>query len=214
MFETPAASPPAAIVIEVSLEPSAPPLPDRETPPGPEQQESAPKPKPQPDRLPPIPTISLPVKAAVVLPARQERPEEERPEDEERAEATTAPAAVPAPPSEQVAAPAVGRSAAAPSNAEQAWEARVLAQLERNKRYPAAAQRAGQEDVVYVRLTLDRSGRVLDARVRRSRGYAALDGEVLALARRASPLPAPPAEIEGDRITLTVPVEFFLSRRR
>jgi protein TonB len=34
----------------------------------------------------------------------------------------------------------------------------------------------------------------------------------VALVRRADPLPEPPDEITGETITLTVPVEFFLTR--
>jgi protein TonB len=40
------------------------------------------------------------------------------------------------------------------------------------------------------------------------KGRAALD-----MLTRAQPLPRPPAEVEGDRIELVVPVEFFIGRR-
>lgn len=211
-----AAEPPsaAAVVMEVSLAAAAPPSPARETPPGPEQQEQQPAPKRPLKDLPNIPTPTVPVKAEVVVPIREDRPREDVQDEARRVEVTTAPTSVPAPPSTRPTAPAVGRSSNPPSNAEQAWEGLVLAQLERNKRYPAAAQRAGMQDVVMVRLTLDRKGRVTDAKIRRSNGYGPLDTEVLALAKRASPLPAPPAEVEGDPLVLTVPVEFFMSKRK
>ena len=43
-----------------------------------------------------------------------------------------------------------------------------------------------------------------------SSGFDALDREAEALPTRASPLPAPPDSVEGDRIELTVPVEVFM----
>ena len=67
--------------------------------------------------------------------------------------------------------------------------------------------------MAYVRFTMDRQGRVLSAALERSSGHAALDREALALLERAQPLPAPPAETPGERITLTVPVEFFTRGR-
>lgn len=205
--------PAAAVVVEVSLVTSAPPVPVRETPPGPEQQEQQAAQKRPLMEIPHIPAPLVPVKAEVVVPLRDDRPPQKVEDDARRVDVTTAPTAMPAPSAPDFAAPAVGRSANPPSNAEQAWEGLVLAQLERNKRYPAAAQRAGMQDVVMVRLTLDRKGRVTDAKIRRSNGYGPLDAEVLALARRASPLPAPPPEVAGDPLVLTVPVEFFMKKR-
>ena len=68
------------------------------------------------------------------------------------------------------------------------------------------------QGVTHARFTMDRQGRVLAAAVERGSGYAALDREALALLQRAQPLPPPPAETPGERITLTVPVEFFTRR--
>jgi protein TonB len=125
-----------------------------------------------------------------------------------QAEETTAPQALVAPPKPVAASPVQGASSVA-SNAAQSWENGLLARLERVKRYPGAAQAQGQEDLVYVRLTIDRAGRLTDAQVVRSRGYAMLDREVVAMAHRASPFPAPPAE-ERDPVVVVVPVEFFI----
>jgi protein TonB len=88
----------------------------------------------------------------------------------------------------------------------------LLARLEHNKRYPSSAQAHHQEDVVYVRMVINSAGRLTEANVVRSRGFTLLDREVLSLARRTSPYPAPPAT-EGDPAVVVVPVEFFLARR-
>ena len=65
--------------------------------------------------------------------------------------------------------------------------------------------------MVYVRLVIDGTGRLTEAQVVRSRGYALLDQEVISLAHRSSPYPAPPAK-EGDPAIVVVPVEFFITR--
>jgi protein TonB len=59
---------------------------------------------------------------------------------------------------------------------------------------------------------MDRAGRVLASRIERSSGRALLDREALAMLARAEVGPAPPPEISGATIELTIPVEFFLSR--
>jgi protein TonB len=51
---------------------------------------------------------------------------------------------------------------------------------------------------------------VLSAHIRRSSGHESLDRETLALLKRAEPLPVPPESIEGNVITLTVPISYGL----
>jgi len=99
------------------------------------------------------------------------------------------------------------------SSSAQTWQGRLLAHLERRKRYPAEARARRLQGVAHVRFTMDRQGRVLSAALEHSSGHAALDREALALLQRAQPLPPPPAETPGERITLTVPVEFFTRGR-
>jgi protein TonB len=58
--------------------------------------------------------------------------------------------------------------------------------------------------------TIDRQGRLIDSRIVRSAGAAALDAEALALLDRAQPFPAPPPQLAGERVNLTVPIRFNL----
>ena len=58
--------------------------------------------------------------------------------------------------------------------------------------------------------TMNRDGRVLSAPITRSAGWDEVDAETLALMHRAEPLPAPPADVPGDPLTLTVPVSFLV----
>lgn len=92
------------------------------------------------------------------------------------------------------------------------WESLVLKKLQSLKRYPAAAQSAGEQGIATVRFTMDRQGYVLSTSLVKSTGYVDLDAESIALIHQASPLPAPPHSLAGDIITLTVPVVFFLNQ--
>jgi len=85
----------------------------------------------------------------------------------------------------------------------QAW-------LARHKEYPSEARRLGQEGTALLHFSIDRSGRVLAARLQRSSGHAVLDREVLAMIRRADPLPPLPPVVDRERLDLVVPVQFLL----
>ncbi|MFC4313773.1 TonB family protein [Steroidobacter flavus] len=205
----------AAMVVELAPEPAAPPIPPTEIPPGPPQVEARPQPKPEPLReqpkfeQPPEVKTEVPPEFAV---AKEEPKEEEEVSDADPADMTASLPTLTAPSDDKPAAPTEGATDAVAQNAERTWESTLLAHLERNKRYPGQAQRRRQEDVIYVRFAMDRVGKVLEFAIERSRGYALLDQEVTALIERSSPLPPPPAEVQGERLELVVPVEFFLRK--
>src|SRR5690606_2548112 len=69
------------------------------------------------------------------------------------------------------------------------WQSRLIAHLERRKRYPSASRSRREEGTVHVRFKIDDRGNVLSVSLARSSGHPALDEEVLALVRRASPVP-------------------------
>lgn len=81
----------------------------------------------------------------------------------------------------------------------------VAAHLARHKQYPAEARARNEQGSATLTFTLDGSGRVTSARLVRGSGSASLDQEVQAMARRASPFPAPP---NGRPASFTVPVSF------
>lgn len=103
------------------------------------------------------------------------------------------------------------RSAVDDLSALAAWRTRLYQHLERFKRYPGIALARREQGVVYLHFTMDRQGHVFSANVQDSSGHAALDAEALALLRRADPLPAAPAEFQGQHIEVTIPVQFSLS---
>jgi periplasmic protein TonB len=199
-------APMAAMMVELAPTRVAPAVTPKEVAPGKPKVETAkaeppkPKPKVKTPRFEPPPVIDAP--NAEIKVAQQDKIEPPRPPVAKPVTQTTAEPTVSAPPADTMKAP----------NAEKTWESTLLAHLEKLKRYPYMAQRAGQEDVIYIAFTIDRQGKVLDFEIKRSRGYALLDGEVRSLIERASPLPPPPAEVTGERIKMVVPVEFFVRR--
>ena len=122
---------------------------------------------------------------------------------------TTAPVAMPTQ-RETVSAPASGALAQQAKAMRASWQSRLQAHLERLKRYPRQARMRQQEGVPWVNFTIDREGRVIAAELYRPSGMALLDREALALVHRAEPMPPPPPEVDGELLTLTVPVEFFM----
>jgi periplasmic protein TonB len=207
----PIAPPLAAMTVELAPLPVAPQKRVTEIPPGPEQVEQKVQTKPQPkERLfDPPPEIKTPPPPDA-LTAKQE--EEPKPEQTLAADKTTAPPSSLAEEQEEIAAPMEGSPNDQASSATETWENKLLTHLEHYKRYPNLAQQRKQQDVIYLRFNMDRSGKVLKWRIERSAGYALLDNEVAELIKRASPLPPPPQEVAGNNIEMVVPVEFFIRR--
>lgn len=134
-------------------------------------------------------------------PERKSEPKKTQPKRKPQTLTASAPKAVNAARARTNAAPTSGTGAVASTAT---WRGSVIAHLNRRKRHPGGAARG----TATVAFTIDRSGRVLSARLVRSSGSATLDQEAVALARRASPVPAPPANIGRASVTLAVPVRF------
>lgn len=189
---------PSALVVFDVHPPASPP----ETPP---KEKDAPKPvekkekQPEPREVRPVEPTKIPISPVTVpIPVAAPSPADPGPKEPE----TAAPRTLPAPPAPQMA-----------SNAPDSWEGRVLAQLAKNRRYPRSAQASKQQGIPYVRIVMDREGKVLSVRLERSCGFPELDREAVALPKRSSPLPKPPDDKPGDPLELVVPVQFFLSVR-
>ena len=153
-------------------------------------------PPPKPRERPPVPHRPEPVKLPEPVAQPQTAP---------ATPTATAPEAKtpePAPPS--VAAAAVSEDALAK------FLRTVSIHLERLKHYPRDAAIRHEQGVVLLRFLLARDGKVLGAELERSSGHDLLDKEVLALIRRAEPLPPFPAELTQQQLQLVLPVPFSL----
>jgi len=97
------------------------------------------------------------------------------------------------------------------TKAAQVWLAQLSARLERNKRYPPAARSRREQGMVTVFFSLDRQGRLIDKRIVKSSGTAALDAEALAMLDRAQPFGEWPREMSPtEHLERNVPVRFIL----
>jgi periplasmic protein TonB len=159
--------------------------PVQDLPPGPVMEDEVPPaPKQEEETKPPEP------EAEVALP-KPDPPKQEQPPAEviER----TAPTAARTPP------PSIIR-----------WQSQLAAQIQRFRRYPAAARARGESGVATVFFTIDREGRLVQSGIVKSSGSAALDQEALDALTRAVPMPRPPDQATDVELIFTLPMVFKL----
>jgi periplasmic protein TonB len=211
--DTAATEPSGAIVVDLAPLPAAPSITPSDAAPGPEQAMSEAQPVAKPEVTPPDDTPQLPPApnpdAAVALQAKPQP--DVTPQQQAAAATTSAPPAI----SERIAPVAVAPTHGAPnakdSEAVVTWRTKVLALIEKNKRYPEAARPRREQGTAQVSFALDRRGMVGNARVIQSSGSSALDEEAVALLKRAEPFPAPPATFPGEFVVVrSLPIRFTL----
>jgi periplasmic protein TonB len=198
-----------AVTVELAPVPVSPS--QQDLAPGPEMVEPQPTPpeqtEPKVDETPPM--VEAP--AEVTLPKPEPKAVERKPEDTQKFETEVVQEKTAASRSAQEtaatpAAPSPGSAAGRAAIAK--WRDLLMARLAQNKRYPASARARGEQGVVMLSFTVDRSGHVLARSIAKGSGFAALDEEVLAMVKRAEPLPAfPPAMVQPE-IQETVPIRF------
>lgn len=79
-------------------------------------------------------------------------------------------------------------------------------------RFYESSSRSNEQGVVVARITIARDGRLIDAAVARSSGFANLDRSVIDTVRRASPFPPFPADSAVDSATFIVPINYTQDR--
>jgi protein TonB len=121
--------------------------------------------------------------------------QEQKPQDEQKP---------PAPP------PMPARVRGGAPHVETSWETSLVKHLQQFKRYPGGAQSRGEEGIVMLSFSVDRTGHVLTRQIARSSGYPELDEEVMSMIDRAQPLPPFPATMTDAKLDLTVPIRFSL----
>jgi protein TonB len=201
-----------APVITIDLAPLAvaPDTKPNELPPGPQQVEAEPEPDPvkpvEKLELPPQPQAE-PLLAVTPPPTPPPKPKEEKPKHQ-HASLASAPSTAENK-AERAAAPAPGASSRNPY-AVPNWKSRLVATLERSKRYPSEARARGEQGVAQLAFSIDRHGDVHHARIVRSSGSSLLDEATLALLERAQPLPPPPPELAAAEIAIVVPIRYSI----
>jgi periplasmic protein TonB len=202
---TPTDAPPDTVLSKEQIDPD--PQPEKPI------EETKVEPEPQPEEKPPekvdIKPDNSPKPELSVMPPPKpvEKPKEKKEKPKHKmASVARAPSAAEQR-AERAAAPSAGANSHNP-NAVPDWKSQLVAQLERNKRYPSEAQSRGDQGVVRLAFSIDRSGGVHNARIVGSSGSSALDQATLSLVARASPLPPPPPEVSGAQIPIVVPIRY------
>lgn len=182
--------------------------------PEPTPEVTEPIPTPEPVVLPEMVEVPLPVVKPPPAPVQEKKPEPVTKRTVERKKPVVRPApssaaavvaAAPVTQSNRNAAEKSSAGNAVPSVSPANWQSKVQAHLARRKRQLVKARGRGEVGTVYVRFNIDTGGNVLSVALSRSSGYASLDQDVLAMVRSASPVPAPPPNVNR---TLTVPFQF------
>jgi|GEM_PF-3551431 len=163
-----------------------------------------PRPQVRPRPLP-VPRVTQPVTPPRPAPAAP-------PPTESVAESAPAPAA-------RAASPTIGAGAAAPVSGAAGGEAATASDLdaylaivrqriERERRYPSSARRAGVEGTATVALEIGSDGSLVSHTITRGSGSFDLDRAAQRMVRRAAPFPTPPS----TPFRVTLPIEFALGR--
>ena len=148
-----------------------------------------------------------------VAPVPEQPPKQvEEPPPPEPSQAVVAPPQEPLPqPIEQPPTPAVpARVKGGAPRIEPSWQSALVRHLQRYKRYPGDARSRGEEGVVELSFTVDRTGHVLNREIVHSSGHSELDSEVMSMIERAQPLPPFPESMPQTKLDVTVPIRFSL----
>lgn len=86
----------------------------------------------------------------------------------------------------------------------------LLRRIHALKRYPNLALRNGWEGRVTIRAVLAADGRLLEAEIQQSSGYAALDRDAIALVRRAAEQGQRP--VEPRQVAVLIPITYRIER--
>ncbi len=218
--------------------PSAPSVQPLDLPPGPEMREADPPPPPPeppkqeaiqkqlaptppqenpvveapPEQKPPPPNPE-PAKIVPDLPKpAPAKPKPVRTEVKKPTDAPPAPRSSAAPKAERQASltPSSAPTGATSAAALASYNQLVAAHLQRFKQYPSSAKAAGEQGTSRLSFTLGRSGQVLGSRLAGSSGHPSLDGETLAMVRRAQPFPPMPPELKQASMSFSIPVQFSI----
>jgi protein TonB len=188
----------SAIVVDLSPFVTPPSESEEDLAPGPERQivEAPPEPpreqKPEAEEKPEVEPPPPQPEAEVTLPQEETKPEPPKPVPQLEQPTPTAP------PRQRVA------SAAAVT----AWNGSITKQIELHKGYPPSALSRRASGVTQVAFAIDRDGRLIESRIIRGSGHAALDQEAIETLRRAQPFPRPPEDLPGERFEFTLPMSF------
>ena len=162
-------------------------------------------PVPEPPPAPTSRDFPKPPAAAPPRPVQRTQPLPPRP----------APPAQPRPPAEASASMPAPLPGADPADAMASqgrmrndYLSRVARQIAQQRVYPAGALSNHQRGRLVARVTVARSGQVVDIRISTSSGWPAIDAAEVETIRKAAPFPPLPSDMPGETVILMLPVNF------
>lgn len=96
----------------------------------------------------------------------------------------------------------------AEANPELEYGLSARAQIERSKKYPPGALARHEIGQVFIKFTIDSTGRLIDSKITRPSCFNELNQAALAAVREAQPFASFPPTIRQSRLTFTQPVVF------
>lgn len=159
-----------------------------------------------PQKKQPKKSIKKEIKPELSLPRKNVKPASEQHAINQKAQATTKLQTNVI--ANQLSAPRTGQLSEQGKAANISWKQALHAHLEREKRYPRKAKRLRKQGMPVIRFTMDRAGNVINVILVKSSGTKSLDKEAIDLVYRAQPLILPPDSISGDKIKITLPINF------
>lgn len=193
------------------------PEPPSVTPPGPEPVATLPRFEfsiPPPPSPPPAPSSrefarpAMPRPPAAAVQRTAPAPPRPVPPAPYRPPPAQAPAAMPSP----IPGPQPGDVLPGQGRQRNDYLSRVWRQIRANPVSSGDARQNRQEGRVVLRVTLARTGHVLDIGVRTSSGWPGVDAAAVAAVRLAAPFPPVPPEMPGDPVILVLPYNYGLNR--
>jgi len=92
----------------------------------------------------------------------------------------------------------------------ESYSTTVTKAISKQKRYPRIAQMRGWQGEIIAILEIDGQGNLINSKIEKTSGFKILDKEVIAMIKRATPLPAPPMELKSKILKINVPISFKL----
>lgn len=193
--------------------------------PEPAQTSQSSQASPQPELVPTLPIYEFSIPPVPVPPPAPtsrdfpKPPTTAQPRPAQRAQPLPPRPAPPAerqrPPAEATASIPAPQSGADPADAMASqgrmrndYLSRVARQIGQHRVYPAGALANHQRGRLVARVTVARSGQVVDVRISTSSGWPAIDAAEIETIRKASPFPPLPNDMPGETVILVLPVNF------
>lgn len=103
-----------------------------------------------------------------------------------------------------------GLNATAATDDIKKWQSKIVKLVARKQVYPRAAMRKELEGRAKVRVSIDRTGKILSHEILTPTGLAVFDKEIPKLIKRIKAFPAPPAGVSDQKLSFVLPLSWVI----